>query len=97
MSQRVRKATIERKTRETEIRLDLAIDGTGSYDVETGIPFFDHMLESFAKHARFDLRLTARGDIEVDFHHTVEDVGIALGQAIREALGSAAGISRFGQ
>jgi imidazoleglycerol-phosphate dehydratase len=92
-----RTATIVRKTKETDIEIVLALDGSGQYEVETGIPFFDHMLESFAKHALFDLRLAARGDIEVDFHHTVEDVGIALGQAIREALGSASGISRFGQ
>lgn len=94
--ERARKATIERKTRETEIHLDLAIDGSGSYDVSTGIAFFDHMLESFAKHGLFDLQLQARGDLEVDLHHTVEDVGIVLGQAIREALGDARGIRRYG-
>ena len=96
MSDRVRKATIERKTRETEIRLDFEIDGSGSYDVETGVPFFDHMLESFAKHGLFDIQLRAKGDLDVDLHHTVEDVGIVLGQAIREALGDARGIRRYG-
>jgi len=91
-----RKASLERKTRETEIRLDLDLDGAGDYDVATGIPFFDHMLESFAKHALFDLHLRAKGDLEVDLHHTVEDVGIVLGSALREALGEARGIRRYG-
>jgi imidazoleglycerol-phosphate dehydratase len=91
-----RKASLERKTRETEIRLDLALDGSGESDVATGIPFFDHMLESFAKHGLFDLHLRAKGDLEVDLHHTVEDVGIALGGALREALGDARGIRRYG-
>lgn len=92
-----RRSTIVRKTKETDIHVELALDGSGQYRVETGIPFFDHMLESFAKHALFDLQLSARGDLSVDFHHTVEDVGIALGQAIREAVGSPVGIRRFGQ
>jgi len=92
----VRSASLERKTKETQISLELTIDGKGEYDVETGIPFFDHMLESFAKHGLFDLRLRAKGDLAVDLHHTVEDVGIVLGQALREALGSAAGIRRYG-
>jgi len=91
-----RSASIQRKTKETEIRISLDLDGSGQYQVSTGIPFFDHMLESFARHALFDLELEAKGDVEVDLHHTVEDVGIALGQALREALGSAAGIRRFG-
>jgi imidazoleglycerol-phosphate dehydratase len=91
-----RSASIERKTRETEVRVDLTLDGTGEYDVETGVPFFGHMLESFAKHALFDLRLRAKGDLAVDLHHTVEDVGIVLGQAIRKALGDAKGIRRYG-
>ncbi|MDE0886399.1 MAG: imidazoleglycerol-phosphate dehydratase HisB [Myxococcota bacterium] len=91
-----RTAAVERETKETQINLDLALDGSGEYRIDTGIPFFDHMLESFARHALFDLTLTAKGDIEVDFHHTVEDVGIALGQAFRDALGSAEGIRRFG-
>jgi imidazoleglycerol-phosphate dehydratase len=93
----MRSAAIERKTRETEVSLELAIDGTGEYDVSTGVPFFDHMLESFAKHGMFDLRLRAKGDLAVDLHHTVEDVGIVLGRALRQALGSAAGIRRYGQ
>jgi imidazoleglycerol-phosphate dehydratase len=93
---RERRAVLTRKTRETDIQLELALDGTGQYEVVTGIAFFDHMLESFAKHAAFDLRLRATGDLSVDFHHTVEDVGIALGQALREALGDARGIRRYG-
>lgn len=92
----VRSASTRRKTRETEIEVRLVLDGTGEYEVETGIPFFDHMLESFAKHGGFDLQLRARGDLEVDTHHTVEDVGICLGQALREALGEAHSIRRFG-
>jgi imidazoleglycerol-phosphate dehydratase len=91
-----RVATIARKTKETEIQIRIDLDGTGQYSIETGIPFFDHMLESFARHALFDLEIEARGDVDVDFHHTVEDVGISLGQSLREALGSAVGIRRFG-
>jgi imidazoleglycerol-phosphate dehydratase len=89
-------ATIERKTKETEVHIELDLDGSGEYDISTGIPFFDHMLESFARHGCFDLRLRAKGDLEVDTHHTIEDVGIVLGQALREALGNAAGIRRYG-
>jgi imidazoleglycerol-phosphate dehydratase len=92
-----RQATIERKTRETEVSVELVIDGSGEYEIATGIPFFDHMLESFAKHGMFDLRVRAKGDLAVDLHHTIEDVGIVLGSAIRQALGSAAGIRRYGQ
>jgi imidazoleglycerol-phosphate dehydratase len=91
-----RTASITRKTKETDIRVKLSLDGSGQYEVSTGIPFFDHMLESFARHGLFDLHLRAEGDIEVDFHHTVEDVGISLGQAFREALGTASGIRRYG-
>lgn len=91
-----RRATITRKTKETKIEVELGLDGSGVYQVSTGIPFFDHMLESFTKHGLFDLQLSAEGDVAVDFHHTVEDVGIALGQAFRDALGSAAGIRRYG-
>jgi len=91
-----RKAAVERKTRETEVQVAIDLDGTGQYEVTTGLPFFDHMLESFAKHGLFDLRLAAKGDLAVDAHHTVEDVGITLGQAFREALGSAEGIRRYG-
>ena len=95
MSER-RRSQITRKTKETEIRIELDLDGSGDYQVATGVPFFDHMLESFAKHGLFDLRLEAKGDLEVDLHHTVEDIGIVLGEALREALGSAEGIRRFG-
>lgn len=95
-SVRRRVATLQRKTKETEIRLQLDLDGSGQYQVATGIPFLDHMLESFARHALFDLVVEAKGDLEVDDHHTVEDVGISLGEAFREALGSAEGIFRFG-
>ncbi len=91
-----RSASIERKTKETEINVQLDLDGTGEYDITTGVAFFDHMLESFARHGAFDLRIAAKGDLAVDTHHTIEDVGITLGQAVREALGSAAGIRRYG-
>ena len=91
-----RTASVVRKTKETDIQIELSLDGSGQYDVSTGVPFFDHMLESFAKHGLFDLKVAAKGDLEVDLHHTVEDVGIALGDAIRQALGSAEGIRRFG-
>jgi len=91
-----RRASLERVTRETEVSLEVDLDGTGEYQVSTGIAFFDHMLESFAKHGLIDLRLAAKGDLEVDTHHTVEDVGIVLGQAVREALGTAEGIRRYG-
>ncbi len=96
MSKAARSAAVERKTRETDVRVEIDLDGRGEYEISTGIPFFDHMLESFAKHGLFDLRITAKGDLQVDTHHTVEDVGIALGEALREALGNAAGIRRFG-
>lgn len=92
----MRAATIERKTRETDIFVALELDGTGEYDIETGIGFFDHMLGAFAKHAAFDLKIRAEGDLDVDMHHTVEDVGIVIGQAIAKALGDCAGIRRFG-
>ncbi len=91
-----RRAAIARKTKETDIQVELCLDGSGVYEVSTGVAFFDHMLESFAKHGLFDLTLRAAGDLDVDFHHTVEDVGITLGQALREALGNAQGIRRYG-
>ncbi|HEY3189933.1 MAG TPA: imidazoleglycerol-phosphate dehydratase HisB [Solirubrobacteraceae bacterium] len=94
---RGRSATVARRTTETDIRLELNLDGRGRYQVETGVPFLDHMLELFAKHGFFDLTVRASGDLEVDYHHTVEDVGLALGQALREALGDKAGIRRFGE
>ena len=89
-------STVERNTKETKIALTLDIDGSGKADLHTGIGFFDHMLEGLAKHGLFDLTVKADGDLQVDGHHTVEDVGIVLGQAIREALGDKNGISRFG-
>ncbi len=92
-----RAATIARKTSETDIRLSLAIDGTGRSEIASGIPFFDHMLTLFARHGLFDLTLAVDGDLAVDFHHTVEDTGIALGQAFTQALGTKAGIRRYGR
>ncbi len=91
-----RQATIDRKTTETDIRLDLNIDGSGTCESETGIGFFDHMLTALARHGQFDLRVKCSGDLEVDAHHTVEDVGICLGQAFSQTLGDKAGITRFG-
>jgi imidazoleglycerol-phosphate dehydratase len=92
----MRKAHIQRNTNETRIDLTLNIDGRGQYEVSTGIRFFDHMLELFARHGGFDLRLLAKGDLDVDQHHTVEDVGIALGEAFDKALGKKLGILRAG-
>ncbi|MCG3176113.1 MAG: Imidazoleglycerol-phosphate dehydratase [Candidatus Omnitrophica bacterium] len=91
-----RSAKLLRRTKETSIRVELSVDGTGRSRVRTGIAFLDHMIESMAKHGRFDIRLTATGDLQVDTHHTNEDVGIALGTAFRQALGDKAGIRRFG-
>jgi len=91
-----RAATVQRKTRETEIEVELKLDGAGEAHVETGIPFFDHLLDSFARHGLFDLRVRAKGDLQVDQHHTVEDVGIVLGQAVRKAVGEGTGLRRFG-
>ncbi|MGA1840620.1 MAG: imidazoleglycerol-phosphate dehydratase HisB [bacterium] len=91
-----RKATIKRKTEETDIFLQLNLDGKGNYNINTSIPFFDHMLSLFTKQSFFDIELVAKGDIEVDFHHTVEDIGIILGQGLREALGNKEGIRRYG-
>jgi len=89
-------ATLSRKTAETDIQLTLGIDGTGTSRVDTGIPFFNHMLELFARHGLFDLKVKAVGDVEVDYHHTVEDVGLVLGSAFRQALGDKLGIYRYG-
>lgn len=91
-----RTAEFERKTRETQINVRLSLDGTGAASIGTGIGFFDHMLDSFARHSGFDLTVEAKGDLEVDAHHTVEDVGICLGRALKEALGDRAGVTRFG-
>jgi imidazoleglycerol-phosphate dehydratase len=92
-----RKSKIERKTKETTISVELELDGSGRAEIETGMPFFNHMLESFTRHGLFDIRIKAKGDIEVDYHHTVEDVGLALGQAFKESLGDKQGIRRFGE
>jgi len=93
----MRTAMIERKTRETEIMVSLDLDGTGDYDVDTGIGFLDHMLESFARHAMLDMKVRAQGDLHIDFHHTTEDTGIVIGQALAKALGNFKGIRRFGE
>ncbi|MDD2787238.1 imidazoleglycerol-phosphate dehydratase HisB [Methanoculleus sp.] len=91
----MRKSEIRRKTKETEISLCLDLDGSGAGTIDTGIPFFDHMLTSFARHGRIDLTVRATGDLEVDAHHTIEDVGIVLGTALAEAVGDGRGITRF--
>jgi imidazoleglycerol-phosphate dehydratase len=91
-----RQARVERKTKETEIAIQLGLDGTGAAKVKTPIPFFSHMLEAWSKHGLMDLAVEAQGDVEVDQHHTVEDVGIVLGQALKQALGDKKGIVRFG-
>jgi imidazoleglycerol-phosphate dehydratase len=89
-------ATIKRKTAETDITLTLDVDGRGVSNISTGVPFFDHMLTLFAKHGLFDLHVEAKGDVDVDYHHTVEDVGIVLGEAFKQALGDKLGIRRYG-
>jgi len=91
-----RKSEIKRKTNETDISLSMNIDGTGKGDINTGVGFFDHMFSLFARHGLFDLKVMAKGDLDVDAHHTVEDVGIVLGQAIKEALGDKKSIKRYG-
>ncbi|SEO88278.1 imidazoleglycerol-phosphate dehydratase HisB [Aquisalimonas asiatica] len=91
-----RKATVERNTLETQVRLSLDLDGQGQSDLDVGVPFFEHMLDQIARHGMLDLNVRASGDTHIDDHHTVEDVGIALGQALREACGDKAGIRRFG-
>lgn len=93
---RARKAAIERNTRETRISLELNLDGSGDYRVKTGMPFFDHMLCLMCRHGLMDMKLKAKGDVEVDYHHTVEDVGITLGKALKDALGAMKGIKRYG-
>jgi len=90
-----RQATVNRKTKEVKCSITLNLDGSGKFDVKTGIPFFNHMLEQFAKHGYFDLKIKAIGDTEIDFHHTVEDTGIVLGDAIDKSLGDKKGIRRF--
>ncbi len=91
-----RKAEVKRQTKETDIKVTFDLDGKGESEISTGIGFFDHVLTSFAKHGFFDLKIDAKGDLEVDGHHTVEDTGIVLGQAIKEAVGDKKGINRFG-
>jgi len=93
----MRKAKIERKTKETDIKAELDLDGTGNYAVNTSIPFLDHMLSLMCKHGLFDLTIKAKGDLEIDDHHTVEDTGIVLGKAVKQALGEMKGINRYGQ
>jgi imidazoleglycerol-phosphate dehydratase len=96
MATMMRRAKVARKTTETQIELEVRLDGSGQRKIETPVPFFNHMLEAVARHGLYDLELTAAGDVEVDPHHLVEDVGIVLGQAFREALGDRSGITRFG-
>ena len=93
---KTRTASVQRKTRETDIAVRLNLDGSGEYRIKTGIPFLNHMLDLFAKHGLFDLTVRAKGDLEVDYHHTVEDVGLALGEAFNQALGDRKGINRYG-
>ena len=96
MSQNIRRASQSRKTAETDVELALNLDGSGESTIETGVPFFDHMLTLFSRHSLIDLKLQVRGDVEVDYHHTVEDSGIVLGECLREALGDKHGIARYG-
>ncbi|MDP9497673.1 MAG: imidazoleglycerol-phosphate dehydratase, partial [Actinomycetota bacterium] len=91
-----RSAVVSRQTKESDVRVELDLDGTGEASSDTGVPFFDHMVAQLGKHAGFDLAVRTRGDLEVDAHHTVEDTSLALGQALREALGDKAGLRRFG-
>lgn len=93
----MRKAKVERKTKETDIAAEINLDGSGKYSINTSIPFLDHMLSLMCRHGLFDAKLKAKGDIEIDYHHTVEDVGIVLGKAIKQALGDMKSISRYGQ
>jgi imidazoleglycerol-phosphate dehydratase len=92
-----RTGTVERKTKEAEIIVSVNIEGSGKAEIETGMPFFNHMLDSFSRHGLFDIKLQAKGDLDVDFHHTVEDVGLVLGEAFKKALGDKHGIRRFGE
>jgi len=96
MTTQQRTARLQRETSESSIELELNLDGTGTSNIETSVPFFDHLLTAFAKHSLTDLTVRAKGDVEIDVHHTVEDIGIVLGQAIKQALGDKSGISRYG-
>jgi len=91
----MRTASLSRKTRETDITVEVTLDGSGASEISTGVGFFDHMLDQIARHSLIDLKIQAKGDLHIDFHHTVEDVGIALGQAIRQALGDLKGVTRY--
>lgn len=93
----MRKAKVDRKTKETDIKVAINLDGKGKYTIDTSVPFLDHMLSLMCKHGLFDIRLKAKGDIDVDYHHTVEDIGIVLGKAVKQALGNMEGVSRYGQ
>ena len=92
-----RTGMVERRTKETQIVVAVELEGSGKAEIETGMPFFNHMLDSFSRHGLFDIKLQAQGDLEVDYHHTVEDVGLALGEAFKNALGDKHGIRRFGE
>ncbi|MFO7577436.1 MAG: imidazoleglycerol-phosphate dehydratase HisB [Pelovirga sp.] len=92
-----RSAIVERETKETSIRVELALDGSGQHQIDSPVPFFNHMLSAVARHGFFDLQVSARGDVEIDAHHTVEDLGIVLGEAFKKALGDKAGVRRFGR
>src|SRR5262245_54616336 len=94
-TKKARVSALTRRTNETDITLSLGVDGSGDVSLETDVPFLNHMLDLFAKHGQFDLKVDARGDVDIDDHHTVEDIGICLGQALREALGDKAGIKRY--
>lgn len=96
MAEKARKAEVVRETKETRIKVSVNVDGSGKSSVSTGVGFFDHMLESFAKHSAMDINVEAKGDLHIDQHHTMEDVGIVLGQAFKEAIGSYSGVIRFG-
>src|SRR5271169_2697995 len=93
----MRTAKVQRKTKETDVSLQINLEGKGSYDISTSIPFLDHMLNLFAFHGMMDLKIKAKGDIEIDYHHLMEDIGITLGEALKKALGDKRGISRYGQ
>jgi imidazoleglycerol-phosphate dehydratase len=93
----MRRAKVQRKTKETDVRVTLNLDGRGTYTIDTSMPFLDHMLSLMSKHGLFDLRVKAKGDTDVDYHHTVEDIGIVFGKAVKQALGTMRGITRYGQ